>query len=72
MPSVYDCVQHKLSRIQFRYLECRRQRSVELTTPGCTQETQGDTGRERNYLGDPKKSPKGDPGGPFLSEKGDH
>ena len=27
--------------------------------------------KERNYLGDPKKSPKGDPGGPFLSEKGD-
>ena len=27
--------------------------------------------RERNYSGDPKKSPKGDPGGPFLRDKGD-
>ena len=27
--------------------------------------------REQNYSGDPKKSPKGDPGGPFLRDKGD-
>ena len=27
--------------------------------------------REQNYSGNPKKSPKGDPGGPFLRDKGD-
>ena len=30
-----------------------------------------DRARERNYSGYPKKSPKGDPGGPFLRDKGD-
>ena len=69
-PVSYSC--QEVTELSYRYLEeggeedermARRRMVVRMMARRRS--------RERNYVGDPKKSPKGDPGGPFLSEKGD-